>query len=205
MAKEVESRRPRLKLTAAATIDYPSASEILVTFPDEWELVEQIIRGEEALYIATMPDSQERPRRDQFHGLPPEINLDMTAYRLYKFFRPWPMPSIIASWDERAQTGRVEGEGDLKVQLQALGQAQVWLGTNCGVLWECYFFDQERRRSDWEGRLAMVWQIVGKDVGVPKLYTQPHDPAFEEGYQDFLRRLGYAPDAAHPTWWSKSS
>jgi len=87
----------RLKLRVAASIDYPAASEILVSFPDKWELIHQMRRGDRTLYIAAMPPSEESPRRDHFYGLPPEINLELTTYRLDKFFQPWPMPSIIAS------------------------------------------------------------------------------------------------------------
>ena len=36
-----------------------------------------------------------------------------------------------------------------------------------------------------------------------KLFTQPHDPAFAEGYTDFLSDLGYQPDSDFPLWWSK--
>jgi hypothetical protein len=33
-----------LKLRTAAALDYPTASEILVSFPEEWELVQTLHR-----------------------------------------------------------------------------------------------------------------------------------------------------------------
>jgi hypothetical protein len=136
---EREPRPRTLKLADAASEDYPAASEILVSFPDRWELVQPISLGDTLLYLAAMPPSQEWARRDRFHGLAPEINLELTAYRLYSFFQPWPIPSVIVSWDEATGTGRVERMGDLKMQLRPVGQAQIWKGPAYGVLWECYF------------------------------------------------------------------
>jgi len=197
-------KEPRLKLTVAASIDYPAASDILVSYPDQWELIHHLRREDTHLYIAAMPPSQEGPRRDNFYGLSPEINVTLTTYRLYRFFQPWPMPSVIASWDETTGTGRVEGQGDLKIQLQPLGQAQAWFGHTFGVLWECYFHETRRREPNWQDELYTIWQTVEQDMGVAKLFTQPHEPTFAEGYTDFLSRLGYAPSLAYPRWWSKS-
>jgi hypothetical protein len=193
---------PPLKLTVAAAIDHPAASEILVSFPDKWELVHQMIREDTLLYIAAMPPSQERPRPDRFYGLAPDINLELTTYRLYKFFQPWPMPSVIASWDPTTGTGRVEKMGDIKTQLQPFGQAQVWKGQTCGVLWECYL-NEAGREANWQEMLYKIWQIVEKDMGVAKIFSQPHEPTFKEGYPEFLDRLGYQPDPESPGWWSK--
>jgi len=78
----------KLKLRVAASIDYPAASEVLVSFPNEWELIYQMRREDTPLYIAAMPPSQESPRHDHFYRLTPEINLELTTYRLYKFFQP---------------------------------------------------------------------------------------------------------------------
>jgi hypothetical protein len=97
----------RSKLTVAVGIDYPAAAEVLVSFPDQWELVHQLRRaGSSPVYIAGFPLSREEPRRDHFYGLPPEINLELVTYRLYKFFEPWPMPSVIVGWDETRGTGQ---------------------------------------------------------------------------------------------------
>jgi len=197
-------KEPRRKLITAATIDYPAASEFLVSFPDEWELVQHMSRGDTPLYIAAMPPSQEAPRRHQFYGLTPEINVTLTTYRLYKFFQPWPMPSVIAAWDERTGTGRVERIGNLKIQLQPFGQAQAWFGHTFGVLWECYLYETRRSEANWQAELSAIWQTVEQDMSVAKLFTQPHEPTFAEGYADFLSRLGYAPSLAYPRWWSKS-
>ena len=192
----------KLKLRVAASIDYPAASEVLVSFPDQWELIYQMRREDTPLYIAAMPPSQEQPRRDHFYGLLPEINLELTTYRLYKFFQPWPMPSVIASLDETTGTGQVLKGGDLKIQLQPFGQAQAWLGQTCGVLWECYLHETART-ANWQETLYEIWQAVERDMKVARIFTQPHEPTFEEGYPDFLSRLGYQPDPESPRWWSK--
>ena len=42
-------REPRLsgpKLAEAAFMDYPAASEIIVSFPDQWELIQHMSRGD---------------------------------------------------------------------------------------------------------------------------------------------------------------
>lgn len=202
-----EERLPlKEKLTTAVSIDYPAASEILVSFPDKWELVHQIRRVDDSpLYIAGMPPSEEAPRHDRFYGLAPEINLSLTTYRHYKFFEPWPLPSIHVSWDETTGTGQVEGMGDLKIQLNSLGQAQAWYGQRMGVIWECFFSAEEIEAVTW----FAFWQAsvgttdVERDMGVAKIFTEPHEPTFEEGYTDFLSRLGYTPDPDYPRWWSK--
>ena len=192
----------KLKLRVAASIDYPAASEVLVSFPDQWELIHQMKREDTPLYIAAMPPSQEQPRRDHFYGLPPEVNLELTTYRLYKFFQPWPMPSIIAAWDDTTGTGRVLKAGDRKIQLQPLGQAQVWKGQTFGVLWECYLHET-RRTPNWQETLYEIWQAIERDMKVAMIFTQPREPTFEEGYSEFLSRLGYQPDPESPRWWSK--
>lgn len=66
-----------LKLTSAVIFDYPSASEILVSFPDEPRKNTTLCSC-----YATQP---RKPRRDHFYGLSPEINLEMPTYRHYLF------------------------------------------------------------------------------------------------------------------------
>lgn len=193
----------REKLTVAVTLDFPAASEILVSFPDRWELIYQLWCRDTPLYIAAMPPSQERPRRDHFYGLAAEINLELTTYRLYKLFRPWPMPSLIVGWNEATATGRVLKMGDIKIQMQPLGDAQVWFGQTIGVLWECYLNELGRKEANWLDVLAEFWGAVERDMGVGKIFTEPREPTFKEGYPEFLRRLGYAPDSDNPHWWSK--
>jgi hypothetical protein len=39
----------RIRLTVVAAIDYPEATEILVSFPNKWEFVDQICREDEVL------------------------------------------------------------------------------------------------------------------------------------------------------------
>jgi hypothetical protein len=160
-------------------------------------------RGDTLLYLAAMPPSQEWTRRDRFYGLAPEVNLELNTYRLYKFFQPLPIPSVVVSWDEATGTGRVERMGDLKMQLRPIGQAQIWKGPTYGVLWECYFHETRRRAANWQDELYQFWRAVEEDMGVAKIFTQPHEPTFEQGYTDFLSRLGYAPDPVCSEWWSK--
>lgn len=119
---EREPRPRTLKLADAAYMDYPAVSEILVSFPDRWELVRPISLMDTLLYLAGMPPSQESTRRDRFYGLAPEVNLELNTYRLYRFFQPLPIPSVIVSWDEATGTGRVERMCDLKMQLRPIGQ-----------------------------------------------------------------------------------
>lgn len=204
MGKEGEPRRVRLTLTAAVKMDYPSAAEIGVSFADEWELVEQLRRGDVPLYIAALPDEQERPSRDHFPDLAPEINLELNRYRLHKFFLAWPMPSVTVAWDDRTDSGRVVGEGSLKVQLQPIGQAQAWFGQRHAVLWEAYM-SERWRGANWQDELAAIWRIVEHDIGASTIFSMPHDPAFAEGYKEFLARLGYGPDPDAPRWWSKTT
>jgi len=194
----------REKLRVAAAIDYPAASEILVSFPDRWELVHQMWREDTPLYIAAMPPSHEQPQRDHFFGLPSEINFSLSTYRHYKFFYPWPTPEIIVGWNEMTGTGRVTGMGHFKIHFKPLGDAQVWYGETFGVLWECFFGQAAQATPTWQDELATFWQAVEKDMGVSKVFTQPHEPTFERGYTDFLGQLGYAQDPDYPKWWSKA-
>jgi hypothetical protein len=202
MTKEQQPIPTRPKLTVAAAIDYPAASEVLVSFPNQWELVHVARWADAPLYIAGWPISVERPRRANFHGLPAQVNLALTSYRLYRFFRPWLMPSVVVGFDAATGTGQVEAMGDIKLQLQPLGQAQAWFGETFGVLWECYFH-QTGRVPKWQDSLADIWRAVERDMQVAKIFTQPHEPTFAEGYPDFLSRLGYVPDPESPRWWSK--
>ncbi len=192
----------RPKLTEAVQKDYPTASEVLVSFPEEWELVELIKKEGIPLYIAAFPPEKEKPRCDQFPGLSLAVNLSLTSYQLYRFFRPWPMPTVIVDWNATAGQGRVVGIADLKVQLRDIGQAQAWYGRDFAVLWESYLYEAARR-DQWQELLAEIWRTVETSIGSRKIYTTSHEPTFEEGYTDFLSGLGYAPDAENPRWWSK--
>jgi hypothetical protein len=40
-------------------------------------------------------------------------------------------------------------------------------------------------------------------MAVNKIFIHPHEPTFEEGYTEFLKSLGYAPDPEFERWWSK--
>jgi hypothetical protein len=93
--------------------------------------------------------------------------------------------------------------GDLKMQLRPVGQAQIWKGQTYGALWECYFHETRRRTANWQAELCEFWRAFEEDMGVARIFTQPHEPTFEQGYTEFLGRLGYAPDQACHEWWSK--
>lgn len=62
---EKEPRLTRQKPTAAAAIDYPEVAEIMVSFPDKWELIHKMQREEIPLYIAAIPIDDEPPRPDE--------------------------------------------------------------------------------------------------------------------------------------------
>jgi hypothetical protein len=201
-------RPEREKLTTTVANRYPHASEILVSFPEEWEVVSVLEREREGgdaspLYIAAMPPTVERPGRDHFYGLSPEINQSLTTYRLYRFFQPWPMPTLFVDWNPQQGRGRVVGQGETKINLHPIGQAQTWTGDTFGLIWESYLHEP-RRKDDWQDLLADIWQRVEGDTQVEKVFTPSYEPTFEEGYAEFLTRLGYAPEAASPQWWSKT-
>lgn len=107
------------------------------------------------------------------------------------------------SWDTRIGEGRIIGGSGLRVHLHPVGQAQVWKGETYGVLWECFPFNNQRERQTWQEELATFWQAVENDMGVRKIFTEPHEPAFEESYTEFLSSLGYTPDPDFERWWSK--
>jgi hypothetical protein len=190
------------KLVTAVTTDFPEAREVLVSYPDQWELIHSWRRQDWPLYAAGLPPTQERPRRDHFRGLPPAINLALTTYRAYKLFEPWPQHVIPVHWDPAQGEGRVAPGGYFNVRLQPIAKAQVWTGDRYGLIWECYAVDSQRREH-WQAELATFWRAVEHDMDVAKTFTQPHEPAFPDGYTDFLSALGYQPDADYPLWWSR--
>ncbi len=200
MEKEPPSLSP--KLVEVVARDFPAVSEVLVSFPDQWELVQSIDSGQNQLYIAGLPISRAWLNRDHFHGLAPEINVSLVFYRLYKFFRPSPMPGLRVTWNDQIEEGGVSGVDDLKIQLQPMGQAQAWFGASCAVLWECYFHETYRG-ADWRRTLCEVWRTVETDLQVPKIFTLPCDPAYQTGYNEFLSEQGYTVDSENPEWWSK--
>jgi hypothetical protein len=191
------------KLTIAVAKDFPGA-EVLVSFPERWQLVHRFQPAQAPRYVAGFPLSYEKSSSHQFPGLQPEINRSLTIYRLYRLFEPWPIPLLRVVWDGVRNEGRVLDACRLRVHLQPVGQAQIWKGPSAGVLWECYTFDNRQRRPDWQEELATFWQVVERDMGVNRIFTQPHEPSFEEGYTEFLSHLGYAPDPVFEHWWSKT-
>lgn len=99
MKGEHEPTHLKPKLRTAVAVDFPTASEVLVSFPDEREVIGSVKRDGLVLYIAGLDTETERPSADHFYGLSPEINMALTHYRHYKLFQLWPMPTIVASFD----------------------------------------------------------------------------------------------------------
>ena len=201
MEREPQQHQPLL--TEAIAQDYPDADEVLVSFAEKWQFVQRIQAQDTVAYVAAMPPNQELPRDNRFHSLPPEINETLTTYRQYKLFRPWPSPILTVNWHEAAGTGQVESVDSVNVQLQTVGQAQVWKGESIAVLWECYVLGASLDEASEYEELHQFWQSVEKDISVPHLFTLPYDPAFVEGYTDFLSRLDYVADPMTPGWWRK--
>jgi hypothetical protein len=202
MREEREPRHHKQHLIEAVAQDYPDADKVLVSFPEQWEFVQRI-QGEETDYVASLSSSQEVPRRNHFHDLPPAINESLTTYTHYKLFKPWLSPILTVGWNESTGVGQVESVDSVHVQLKTAGQAQVWKGEAAAVLWECYILGASQEvTTDYE-ELRQFWQAVEKDIGVPHLLTPPYDPAFENGYTDFLSSLGYTADPVTPGWWRK--
>lgn len=135
---EREPAAPAPKLVEVAAHDFPDASEVLVSFPEAWEYLDRLESDDGQLYLAGFPIERNHPSRHHFEGLTPEINVSLVFYRLYKFFQPWPMPTVRVAWDVRAASGLVVGMDELKLQLQPVGQAQAWFGLTDAVIWECY-------------------------------------------------------------------
>ena len=201
-AQRLETAPRSIKLVQAAAEDYPG-KEIRVSFPDEWMLVERLEAQDRRLYVARLPVSQERPRRDHFYGLSSEINLSLTAYRHYKLFAPQLVPTFQMAWYSHLGQGRIIGTGPTYINLREMGQAQVWHGDREAVLWECYGFAYDRPRPDWLATWGRFWQAVERDLPVSRILTPPIEPTFQENYPDFLGQQGYAPDPSFARWWSR--
>lgn len=195
------SPTPRLLVDVLKT-EYPAASQVRISFPDKWEFVDQVGQNRQLLYIGGFPLERAFNGREHFEGLPPEINVNLVFYRLYKFFQPWPQPQVLLRWDQTKGEGTVVGERGYRLQLQPVGQAQAWFGVSHAVLWECYL-EPSRQNGNWQDTLRQVWAAVEQDVEAPKLFTTPDEPTFPEGYSEFLRGVGYSPDVEHRLWWSK--
>lgn len=192
-----------MKLIVAAQIDYPAATEFLVSFADQWELVKTLNRPESHLYVAVLPNEPVEVTRDHFHGLPPEINLALGTYRQYQLFEPWPEYTLGISLEAGAARGSVTGASGFTVVLKPFAEAQVWKGPTVAVLWDC-IMREVSRPSNWLEELTAFWKAVEVDTDVAKIYTLPVDAAFEVGYKDFLIEIGYSPDKTYTDWWSKS-
>lgn len=197
------------KLLSAVSRSFPNASEILLSFPDQWELIDmlELRKGDRTrpLYIAAMPQELERPTRDHFAGLSPELNLSLNSYRLYRFFQPWQMPTMLVDWNPYLGRGQVVGQRDTKVQLNDLGDAQTWTGQEVGVLCECFMHSRGQDIDNWQEKLAEIWQVVEKNMKAKTIFTPDHEPTMEpDAYRNFLERLGYAREPGSPRWWSRT-
>ena len=167
-------------LKDAVAADFPGYTEIAVSFPDQWELVQELRPADGPLYIAGLPRRREHSDSERFYGLPGDINQVLTTYRQYRVFQPWPQPILLVEWDAQRGTGTVLRPEDLTVQLQPIGQAQAWWGDTYGIIWECYFFSAHLRPT-WMGELIACWQAVEIDIGVSTIFTDAHEPDFPEG------------------------
>jgi hypothetical protein len=182
--------------------DYLDADKVLVSFPEQWQFVQKI-HGEETAYVAALPASQEIPYISRFHGLPVTINESLMTYTHYKLFRPWLSPILTVGWNSDAGVGCLESIYSINFQIQTAGQAQVWKGELTAVLWECYVLGASQDNLKGHEELRQFWHSVENDIGVTHLFTPPYDPAFENGYLDFLGSLGYTADPVIPGWWRK--
>lgn len=198
---EKEIAQSNQKLVERVSADL-GVSDVAVSFPERWEFVTALAWQDAPLYVAPLPSSEDHPSRNHFPELSADVNLSLTDYRLYKFYRPWPMPRLFVSWDSAQGRGRVTGVGESRIQLHSIGQAQVWKGKEYGVLWECYLFDSSRE-ANWERVLTELWGAVEQAAAVQRLYTPGHEPAFETGYLEFLSGLGYLPLDDKTLWWVK--
>lgn len=200
---EQEPQASPLRLIDVVKTKFPEASKVLVSFPDKWEFIDTVKQEQNSIYVAGFPVERAFHGREHFEGLPPEINVNLVFYRLYKFFQPCPTPQVGVDWDSSPHLGRIKDLSGWRLQMQPIGQAQAWFGVDYALLWECYL-EKSPRSTNWQETLAELWQRVEQDVNAPTLFTAPHDPAFLEGYPEFLRRLGYAEDADYPFWWRKN-
>jgi hypothetical protein len=52
-------------------------------------------------------------------------------------------------------------------------------------------------------RNSAVLADGGTNLEVTRIFTATHEPTFEEGYTEFLGRMGYAPDPKFERWWGE--
>ncbi len=200
MEKEPKGASP--KLVDVVARDFPEIGGVMVSFPEQWEFVETITSQRGQVYIAALPLERSHPTRHEFHGLAPEVNVSLVFYRLYNFFEPWPTNRLGIEWNASEGRGRVKTVFPRHLRLNSIGQAQSWFGVEHAVLWESYVHDRYRW-GDWKELLAQAWEAVERDIKAPRIFTLPHEPAFDGNYPDFLRQLGYAADQENSGWWSK--
>src|SRR6266545_4157259 len=116
----------RQLLKEAVAADFPGYTEIAMSFPDQWELVQELRPDDGPLYVAGLPRRRELGDTERFYGLSGDVNQVLTTYRQYRVFQPWPQPTLLAEWDAQRGTGTVLRQEGLTIQLQPIGQAQAW-------------------------------------------------------------------------------
>jgi len=102
-------------LKDAVAADFPDYTEIAVSFPDQWELVQELRPADGLLYVAGLPRRSERSDSERLYGLPEDINRVLTTYRQYKIFQPWRQPTLLAEWDAQRGTGTVFRQESLTI------------------------------------------------------------------------------------------
>lgn len=90
-----------------------------------------------------------------------------------------------------AQMRVVKSEPSVDLVWHKVGQAQLWYSTTSKVcvLWECLAFGKEmktRVKEFWGWTLRYC-----EYLGMEKVYTHDRDPAYDDGYVEFLESLGF--------------
>ena len=109
------------RLKDAVAADFPGYTEIAVSFPNQWELVQELRPTDRPLYAAGLPRRSERSDSKRFYGLPGDINQALTTYRQYRIFQPWPQPTLVAGWQVQSGTRPILRQEGLTIQLQPIG------------------------------------------------------------------------------------
>ena len=188
------------KLTAVVAADFPKACDIIVSHPEDWELIHKTWRSSTPLYLSALPADNEAADPDRFGGLPPEINRDLVNHRVYRLFYPWLLPCFSEIGGYRAETPQ-EGERDYRIQLTPIGYGQVWFGTTYGVILECSIVKVARGRN-WKAELSEIVESIKKDMNVTKVFAEPTLQGWGEDYTEVLTLLGFTPEPNSSTWWS---
>jgi hypothetical protein len=141
---------------------------------------------------------EERAEAERFPFLKAEENRAITRYRHVRPVGPWPQPIVGIAWNAAAGEGRVLGTHHVDVVLKNVGNAQLWWGGEVGVIWEAFFEERVRERSNHELLMHQLWDALECDLaerGVRCVFTYEHDPALDDAwYQAFLTNRDYRRD-----------